>query len=118
MFHRMLFAAALVPSLAGAALAAELVPPSLLGANFFDAKPITTTDAKGRVSKIVFTPGGTLTRTSSSGKESEGKWRLSDDGFCMQAGSAKRESCYVVVKRDDGRFAAMKRSGQPFIWEK
>lgn len=117
MLHRLVFAAALVPSLAGAVLAAELVPPTLLDANFFDAKPITTTDAKGRVSKIVFTPGGTLTRTSSSGQESQGTWRLSDDGFCMQAGTAKRESCYVVVKRDDGKFAAMK-AGQPFIWEK
>ena len=117
MLHRMLFAAALLPALAGAVIAAELVPPTLLDTNFFDAKPITTTDAKGRVSRIVFTPGGTLTRTSSSGKESQGTWRLSDDGFCMQAGTAKRESCYVVVKRDDGKFAAMKR-GQPFIWEK
>jgi hypothetical protein len=118
MLHRLLFAAALVPSLAGVAIAAELVPPTLLDTNFFDAKPITTTDARGRVSKIVFTPGGTLTRTSATGQESQGTWRLSEDGFCMQAASAKRESCYVVVKRDDGKFAAMKRSGQPFIWEK
>ena len=66
---------------------------------------------------LVFTPGGTLLRTSSTGKESEGKWRLSEDGFCMQIAEAKRESCFVVVKRDDGKFAAMKR-GQPFIWEK
>lgn len=117
MFHQMLFAAALMPTLAGVALAAELVPPALLDTSFFDAKPITTTDAKGRASKIVFTPGGTLTRTSTSGEESAGKWRLSEDGFCMQAATAKRESCYVVVKRDDGKFAAMKR-GQPFIWEK
>ena len=118
MLHRMLFAAALMPTLAGAAIAAELVPPSLLDTQFFNSKPITTTDAKGRVSRIAFTPGGTLTRTSSSGKESQGTWRLSEDGFCMQAAAAKRESCYIVVKRDDGTFAAMKRSGQPFIWEK
>jgi hypothetical protein len=118
MLHRMIFAAALVPSLAGAVLAAELVPPAHLDTAFFDAKPITTTDSKGRVSKIVFSPGGALTRTSAKGEASEGKWRLSEDGFCMQAATAKRESCYVVVKRDDGKFAAMKRSGQPFIWEK
>jgi hypothetical protein len=114
----MLFAAALLPTLAGAVIAAELVPPALLGTSFFDAKPITTTDAKGRVSKIAFSPGGVLTRTSAKGEASEGKWRLSEDGFCMQAGTAKRESCYIVVKRDDGKFAAMKRAGQPFIWEK
>jgi hypothetical protein len=118
MLHRLLLAAALLPPLAIAANAAELVAPALLDTTFFDAKPITTTDAKGRVSQIVFTPGGTLNRTSSSGKASEGKWRLSDDGFCMQVGEAKRESCYVVVKRDDGQFAAMKRSGEPFIWTK
>ena len=99
-------------------LSAELVPPAALGANFFDAGPITTTDARGRSAQMIFTPGGTLTHTTSTGKASEGKWRLSDDGFCMQMGKAKRESCYVVLKRDDGKFSAMKRAGQPFTWEK
>jgi hypothetical protein len=36
----------------------------------------------------------------------------------MQMGQAKRESCYVVLKRDDGKFSAMKRAGRPFTWEK
>jgi hypothetical protein len=118
MLHRLLVAAALLPSLSLAANAAELVAPALLDTTFFDSKPITATDGKGRVSQITFTPGGALSRTAANGKESEGTWRLSEDGFCMQIGEAKRESCYVVVKRDDGKFAAMKRSGQPFIWEK
>ena len=98
--------------------AAELVAPATLGASFFDSKPITTTDARGRASRLVFAPEGTLTRTSASGRASEGKWRLSEDGFCMQVGKAKTESCYIVLKRDDGTISALRRSGQPFTWQK
>ena len=105
-------------AISGSAFAVELVPPTALTASFFDSKPITTTDAKGRTSQISFTPGGTLTRTTATGRASEGTWRLSEDGFCMQVGKAKRESCYVVLKRPDGKFSAMKRSGEPFTWEK
>ena len=115
---RFLMAVTALACFVGSALAAELVPPAALSSGFFDAKPITTTDAKGRASQLIFTPGGMLTRTTSTGKASEGTWRLSEDGFCMQIGKAKRESCYVVLKRDDGKFSAMKRAGQPFIWEK
>jgi hypothetical protein len=35
----------------------------------------------------------------------------------MQVGKAKSESCYIVLKRDDGTISAL-RSGQPFRWEK
>lgn len=105
-------------ALAGAAQALELVPPAALSASFFDSTPITTTDAKGRTAQMVFAPGGTLTRTTTAGRASEGTWRLSEDGFCMQVGKAKSESCYVVLKRDDGKFSALRRSGQPFVWEK
>lgn len=115
---RILMTATALACFCGSVFAAELVPPTALSASFFDAKPITTTDAKGRTSQLTFTPGGTLTRTTSAGKASEGTWRLSEDGFCMQVGKAKRESCYVVLKRDDGKFSAMKRAGQPFTWEK
>jgi hypothetical protein len=116
MFRMLTITAALTFS--GSALAVELVPPTTLGTSFFNSMPITTTDAKGRTSQISFTPGGTLTRTTATGRTSEGTWRLSEDGFCMQVGNAKRESCYVVLKRDDGKIATIRRSGEPFIWEK
>jgi hypothetical protein len=117
MLRSVLLAAVLAP-FSVAALAVELVQPAALGKTFFDATPITTTDARGRSSKLVFTPGGALTLTTSAGRASEGKWRLSEEGFCMQVGEAKRESCYVVLKQNDGRYSAMKRSGQPFVWQK
>jgi hypothetical protein len=117
MLRSYLVAAAFLP-LAGTAFAAELVAPTALTTTFFDSKPITTTDAKGRASQLTFTPNGTLTRTAADGKSSEGTWRLSEDGFCMQLAPAKRESCYVVLKRDDGKFSALRQSGQPFTWEK
>lgn len=115
---RILMPATVLACFCSSVFAAELVAPAALSTSFFDAKPITTTDAKGRTSQLIFTPGGALTRTASTGKASEGTWRLSEDGFCMQVGKAKRESCYIVLKRDDGKFSAMKRAGQPFVWEK
>ena len=114
---RPVLVAVLVP-LSGLASAMELVTPAALSTSLFDATPITTTDAKGRSSVLTFSPAGTVTRTTATGGASEGTWRLSADGFCMQVAGAKRESCYVVLKRDDGKFAAMKRAGEPFIWEK
>ena len=116
MLRQMLFAAAFLP-VAVPAFAVDIVQPADLGRAFFDARPITTTDTKGRSSTLVFAPGGTLTRTTATGKESAGTWRLSDDGFCMQVGKAKRESCYVVLKRDDGTVSAL-RASQPFRWER
>ncbi len=105
-------------ALVGPAIALELIPPSDLNQSFFDARPITSTDAKGRDAKLVFAPGGAVTFTNASGKASEGTWRLSDEGFCMTVGSAKRESCYIVVKQSDGKLSALKRSGQPFTWSR
>lgn len=104
--------------LAAPVSAAELVAPATLNSAFFDSRPIATTDARGRISQMVFTPDGTVKRKTASGRESEGVWRLSDEGFCMQVGKAKRESCYIVLKRTDGTFSAMKQSGLPFTWER
>ncbi len=112
---RLSFAVPQFLAVAAPAFAVELVQPADLGRSLFDAKPITTTDSKGRSSQLTFAPGGTLTRDR-GGKSSEGKWRLSDDGFCMQLGQAKRESCYIVLKQEDGRFSALKRAGEPFTW--
>jgi len=105
-------------ALTSASLAVELVPPDVLTATFFDSKPVTTTDARGRASRLVFSPAGTLTRTNSAGRASEGVWRLSEDGFCMQVGGAKRESCYIVLKKEDGSYSALKRPSRGFTWSR
>lgn len=98
--------------------AAELLAPESLKSDMFDARPITTTDSKGRASQLVFAPDGTLKRIAANGRASEGVWRLSEDGFCMQAGQQKRESCYIVLKRPDGHFTALRRSSQSFLWQR
>ncbi len=110
--------AILLLSLSSASLAVELVPPGTLTTTFFDSQPVTTTDAKGKTSRLVFAGEGTLTRTSASGRTSEGVWRLSEDGFCMQVATAKTESCYIVFKKDDGSYSALKRPKQSFIWSR
>ncbi|MDX6805033.1 hypothetical protein [Terrihabitans rhizophilus] len=111
-----ILAAALLAALSMPALAVELVPPQDLGRTMFDGKPITSADAKGRTSEMAFAEGGKLTRKTSAGRVTEGVWRLSDDGFCMKLGEAKRESCYLVLKQNDGKLMAVKQSGQPFTW--
>jgi hypothetical protein len=103
---------------ASPALAVELVTPADLGRDMFDAKPIKSTDAKGRVSEMTFAPGGKLSRKTASGRVSEGTWRLSDEGFCMKLANAKREGCYLVVRGEGGKLTALKQSGQPFTWSR
>ena len=112
---RYLLAAALTAFVAPA-FASELVKPSDLERDMFDAKPIKSTDARGRVSEMTFAQGGKLTRKTASGRVSEGTWRLSDDGFCMKLANARREGCYLVLRGEDGKLTAWKQSGQPFTW--
>jgi YD repeat-containing protein len=111
-----ILAAALLAAFTVPALSVELVPPQDLGRTVFDGKPITSSDARGRTSEMAFAEGGKLTRKTSAGRVTEGVWRLSDDGFCMKLGDAKRESCYLVLKGNDGKLMAVKHSGQPFTW--
>lgn len=112
---RVVLAAAVV-AFAGPALAVELVQPKDLGRDLFDAKPIKSTDARGRISEMTFAPDGKLSRKTASGRVSEGTWRLSEEGFCMKLATAKRESCYLVLRGEGGKLTAMKQSGQPFTW--
>jgi hypothetical protein len=34
----------------------------------------------------------------------------------MRLATAKRESCYLVLRGEGGKLTAMKQSGQPFTW--
>jgi hypothetical protein len=108
----MVLALMLVPVTAGAA---ELIPPGDLKSTFFDGKPIHSTTAKGRVGgEVVVTADGKVTRTGRRGPVT-GTWRMSDDGFCMTLGQAKRESCYIAVR--DGTAVTVIRAGAgSFTW--
>ncbi|MGQ4274468.1 hypothetical protein [Terrihabitans sp. B22-R8] len=116
MIARSIFLASVLVACAAPAFAAELVQPSDLERTLFDSTPITSTDHRGRTSELMFAPGGKLTRKTAAGQASEGNWRLSETGFCMKLGDAKRESCYLVLRGGKGVMKAVKISAQPFTW--
>jgi hypothetical protein len=105
-------ALALVPVTAGAA---ELVPPSDLAASWFNGKTITSTNEKGRSTKLTFAADGKVTLQDRRGKTQQGTWHTSADGFCMTTAKAKRESCYIAIK--DGDAIKVIRAGRnDFTW--
>jgi hypothetical protein len=110
--------AALVLGAATAPLgAAELLGPRQLETGWFDGRTVSTVGPRGGKSSFAFLPGGKLTRTGGrAGAAGEGTWRLDDLGFCMTLGDAKRESCYLAAKADDGTLKVMRRSGGAFVW--
>lgn len=103
---------------AGAASAAEIVAPAELKAAWLDGKAVKTMGPRGGTSEFTFRSDGTLTRTGGrAGSASDGSWRLDEEGFCMTLGQAKRESCYVAIRGDDGSLRVMRRSGA-FVWRR
>jgi len=103
----------LVPVTAGAA---ELVSPQTLKSSYFDGKAVTSTDARGHKSTFTFGVDGKVTRKTERGRTTEGNWTLSDDGFCMKMGNAKRPSCYVAVKNNSGAVKVLHTSTKGFTW--
>jgi hypothetical protein len=96
--------------------AAELLAKQI-ETGWFDGRTVSTVGPRGGKSSFAFQPGGKLTRTGGrAGSAGEGTWRLDDLGFCMTLGDAKRESCYLAVKADDGTLKVMRRSGGAFVW--
>lgn len=101
---------------AGAASAAEIVAPAELKAAWLDGKAVKTAGPRGGKSEITFRADGTLTRAGGrAGSASEGSWRMDEEGFCMTLGTAKRESCYVAIRGENGAIRVMRRSGA-FVW--
>ena len=105
-------ALALVPMTAGAA---ELVSPNDLAAGWFNGKTITSTNEHGRSTKLTFAADGKVTLEGRGGKDRQGTWHKTSDGFCMTLGQAKRESCYIAVR--DGTAVKVIRAGAgSFTW--
>jgi hypothetical protein len=111
-----ILSAALLSALSVPALAVELVQPADLGRDLFDAAPITSTDARGQASEMVFAKDGTVTRKTAAGRISTGTWTLSDTGFCMKLGRATNDSCYLVLRGEAGALTAVKQTGASFAW--
>jgi hypothetical protein len=115
-FRRMLvrtvaLALALVPMTAGAA---ELVSPNDLAAGWFNGKTITSTNEHGRSTKLTFAADGKVTLEGRGGKDRQGTWHKTSDGFCMKIADAKRESCFIAIKQGDA--LRVVRAGAPFTW--
>ena len=103
----------------GAAGAAELVSPQDLRTNWLDGRTVSTTGPRGGASTFAFAADGKVTRTGGrAGSATEGTWRVDDDGFCMKLGQARRESCYLAIKADDGSLKVVRRQGAAFVWRR
>lgn len=101
---------------AGAAWAAEIVPPQDLKRDWLDGRAVSTTGPRGGKSTFAFKSDGTLTRVGGrAGGAGEGRWRLDDQGFCMTLGDAKRESCYLAIRAENGAIKVMRRAAA-FTW--
>lgn len=106
-----------VAGLAVAAEAAELIAPKALQSGWFDGRTISTTGPRGGTSAFTFSADGKVVRVGGrSTAPTQGTWRLDDDGFCMTLGEAKRESCYLAIKTDEGGLKVVRRSGGAFVW--
>lgn len=98
---------------------AELVGPEALKANWLDGRTVSTTGPRGGASTFAFAADGKVTRTGGrAGSATEGTWRVDDDGFCMKLGQARRESCYLAIKADDGSLKVVRRQGAGFVWRR
>ncbi|GLK54981.1 hypothetical protein JOD31_002141 [Methylopila capsulata] len=99
--------------------AVELVGPQDLKANWLDGRTVSTTGPRGGASTFAFAADGKVTRAGGrAGSATEGTWRVDDEGFCMKLGQARRESCYLAIKADDGSLKVVRRQGAAFVWRR
>ena len=98
-----------ISTLAGAALAAELMAPNDIKATFFTGQPFTAASPSGAKFKMTFTPDGKMTREplEQSGKASSGTWKLSAKGFCT-AWSHAKASCFTIVSSGENKWSVQR----------
>jgi hypothetical protein len=85
---------------AGSALAADKVTPDQIKATFATGVPFTSTAPSGKVVTITFKTDGTGTLQEKGKRASQGKWRVSSNGYCS-AWDKSAEHCYTLVKDGD-----------------
>jgi hypothetical protein len=86
---------------------------------FFTGEPFTASTTSSLKFKMVFTPEGSMTRepVGRAGGKSEGKWRLSKDGFCS-TWKGSRENCYRMAASGSNRWSVIAGTTAVAYWSK
>ena len=104
---------------AAAAPAPARLKPADIQTSFFTGQPFTAATPKGIAFKMVFMPGGKVTRepVGKSGVKGDGAWKLDKEGFCTTWKGSK-PNCFVVVSTGDNKWSVMKGSAVVAVWSK
>jgi hypothetical protein len=116
---RAVFAGIAAVLVAVTAIAAGKLTPSEIQATFFTGQPFTASTPQGIRYKMVFTPGGKMTRepVGKSGAKSEGTWKPSKDGYCTTWKNA-RPNCFTVLNTAENKWSIMKGTTAVATWTK
>jgi hypothetical protein len=104
---------------AAAAPAVTKLTPNEIQATFFNGQPFTSATTSNIQFKVVFMPGGKMTRepAGKSGIKGEGTWKLSKDGFCTTWKGAKA-NCYRIETAGDNKWSVRKGTTTVATWSK
>jgi hypothetical protein len=104
---------------AAAAPAVTKLSPNEIQATFFNGQPFTSATTSNIQFKMVFMPGGKMTRepVGKSGIKGEGTWKLSKDGFCTTWKGSK-ENCYSLVASGNNKWSVVKGTVAMGTWSK
>lgn len=104
---------------AAAAPAATKLPPNEIQATFFNGQPFTSSTTSNIQFKMVFMPGGKMTRepVGKSGIKGEGTWKLSKDGFCT-TWKGSQPNCFRILTAGDNKWSVVKGTTVVATWTK
>jgi hypothetical protein len=104
---------------AAAAPAVTKLSPNEIQATFFNGQPFTSSTTSNIQFKMVFMPGGKMTRepAGKSGIKGEGTWKLSKDGFCTTWKGSK-ENCYSLLASGNNKWSVVKGTAAMGTWSK
>jgi hypothetical protein len=104
---------------AAAAPAVTKMTPNEIQATFFNGQPFTSSTTSNIQFKMVFMPGGKMTRepAGKSGIKGEGTWKLSKDGFCTTWKGSK-ENCYTLMAGGNNKWSVVKGTAAMGTWSK
>ena len=111
-------AAFVLIAFAGPAWSDALLPKDIQ-ATFFTGQPFTASTPQKVKFKMVFTADHKATREplGKVGTAGEGKWKLSNDGFCT-SWKDNRFNCYRLITSGENKWSVMQGTTAQAFWSK
>jgi hypothetical protein len=93
--------------------------PKDIQATFFNGQPFTASTPQKVRFKMIFTADHKATREplGSVGGAGEGKWKLSNDGFCT-SWKGPRFNCYRLITSGENKWSVMQGTTPLAFWSK